>query len=82
MFRFDYLNDRIEMIIIYYSKRICQQITLFQVVIENPGLKLKPIGHYTEYSSSNRAGVFNEVAMTALPALISMIPQSLVNDSL
>lgn len=43
-----------------------------------PELQLLTHGHYSEYSSSNRAGVFNEVALTALPALLSMVPSSLV----
>nr|XP_022916804.1 uncharacterized protein LOC111426494 [Onthophagus taurus] len=56
-------------------------IVLDETSLQDPGLKLKSIGHYSDYSSSNRAGVFNEVAMSALPAMISMIPASLMNET-
>lgn len=36
-------------------------------------------GHFTDYSSSHRAGTFNEVALTALPAFLSMVPPTLVS---
>lgn len=42
---------------------------------------LKRHGHYSQYSSGNKAGVYNEVAMTALPALLSTIPKSLMNET-
>lgn len=51
---------------------------LGQVTVNQMNLSLKNHGHFTEYSSSNKAGIFNEVALAALPALLSMIPSSLV----
>lgn len=78
-------------ILFYESKRIVtaeiQHITyneflptvLGEEATQEPDLQLKRIGHYSQYSSSNKAGVYNEVAMTALPALLSIIPNSLVS---
>ncbi|KAF5280247.1 hypothetical protein FQA39_LY18070 [Lamprigera yunnana] len=52
---------------------------LEEILTTGTDLNLLTHGHYTKYSSSNRAGVYNEVALTALPALLSMIPNSLLN---
>lgn len=51
---------------------------LFQEAITNSELALQSHGRYAKYSSSKKAGVYNEVAMGALPALISMLPSQLV----
>lgn len=45
----------------------------------DPELRLQTHGHYSKYSSSHKAGVLNEVAISALPSLLSMIPGSLMN---
>ncbi|XP_017785026.1 PREDICTED: uncharacterized protein LOC108568445 [Nicrophorus vespilloides] len=44
-------------------------------------LQLKYHGYYSDYSSSHKAGVYNEVALTALPILLSMIPSKLMNET-
>ncbi|XP_066153356.1 uncharacterized protein [Euwallacea fornicatus] len=54
---------------------------LGQETIVSSELSLKPHGRFSKYSSSRRAGVFNEVAMTALPALLSMLPSSLLSKT-
>ncbi|XP_076275092.1 uncharacterized protein LOC143206037 [Rhynchophorus ferrugineus] len=56
-------------------------IVLGQESIVASELSLKPHGRFSKYSSSRKAGVFNEVAMTALPALLSMLPKSLMNET-
>lgn len=35
--------------------------------------------HYSGYSSTNRAGVFNEAAVSAFPAFLSMLPADMMN---
>lgn len=37
--------------------------------------------HYSGYSSTNRGGVYNEFAVGALPAFMSMLPAGMMNDS-
>lgn len=37
--------------------------------------------HYSGYSSTNRAGVFNEAAVSAFPAFYSMLPADMMNES-
>jgi peroxidase len=37
--------------------------------------------HYSGYSSTNRAGIFNEAAVSAFPAFYSMLPADMMNDS-
>lgn len=56
---------------------ICPQVTT-----EMPELKLKDQGYYMGYSSSNQAGTFNGVAMSALQVFLSMIPPELVSTEL
>lgn len=34
--------------------------------------------HYTGYSSSIRSGIFNEIAVAALPAFLTMLPVDMV----
>lgn len=80
-------------VLFYESKRIVsaeiQHITyneflptlLGQEAITNSELALQSHGRYAKYSSSKKAGVYNEVAMGALPALISMLPSQLLNKT-
>ncbi|CAH1116127.1 unnamed protein product [Phaedon cochleariae] len=56
-------------------------IILGEEAIVHSELELKTHGRFSKYSSAERAGVFNEVAMTALPALLSTLPNSLVNQT-
>lgn len=37
--------------------------------------------HYNEYSSTIRPGVFNEIAVSALPAFLTMLPNGMMNES-
>lgn len=37
--------------------------------------------HYTGYSSTNRAGIFNEAAVSAFPAFYSMLPADMMNET-
>jgi hypothetical protein len=53
-----------------------------QVTTEMSELKLKDQGYYMGYSSSNQAGTFNVVAMSALQVFISMIPPELVSTEI
>lgn len=53
---------------------------LGEVITEMPGLKLKDQGYYTGYSSSNQAGTFNAVTVTALQLFLSMIPPTLLQS--
>ncbi|XP_030764451.1 uncharacterized protein LOC115888752 [Sitophilus oryzae] len=80
-------------VVFYESKRIVtaeiQHITyneflptvLGEETTSNSDLKLQTHGRYSKYSSSKRAGIYNEVAMGALPALLSMLPNRLLNES-
>ncbi|XP_050297990.1 uncharacterized protein LOC126737238 [Anthonomus grandis grandis] len=80
-------------VLFYESRRIViaeiQHITyneflptvLGQESTVNSELNLRPHGRFSEYSSSTRTGVYNEVALTALPALLSMLPNTLVNKT-
>lgn len=54
----------------------------FQETVLQSDIKLKSRGHYSQYSSSHKAGVFNEVALTALPAFLSMVPTTLVRRNI
>ncbi|KAJ8915169.1 hypothetical protein NQ315_000421 [Exocentrus adspersus] len=56
-------------------------IVLGEEAILHSELELKTHGRFSKYSSAKRAGVYNEVAMTALPALLSMLPNSLMNET-
>lgn len=38
--------------------------------------------HYNGYSSAIRPGVYNEIATSALPAFLTMLPNGMTNDSL
>lgn len=38
--------------------------------------------HYSGYSSTNRAGIFNEAAVSAFPAFYSMLPADMMNQSI
>ncbi|XP_069697432.1 uncharacterized protein [Periplaneta americana] len=54
-------------------------IVLGEITMEIPELNLRDQGYYTGYSSSNHAGTFNGVAMSALQVFLSMIPHTLTN---
>ncbi|EFA09156.2 hypothetical protein TcasGA2_TC005493 [Tribolium castaneum] len=56
-------------------------IVLGNEAIVQSDLQLQSHGRFSKYSSSHRAGVYNEVAMSALPALLSMIPTTLMNET-
>ncbi|XP_050297989.1 peroxidasin homolog isoform X2 [Anthonomus grandis grandis] len=80
-------------VLFYESKRIVtaeiQHITyneflptlLGQESITNSELSLQSHGRYAKYSSLRKAGVYNEVAMGVLPALLSMLPNKLLNET-
>jgi hypothetical protein len=44
-------------------------------------LRLLSGRHYNGYSSTNRAGIFNEVATGALPAFFTMLPPEMMDES-
>jgi hypothetical protein len=56
-------------------------IVLGQQVVTKEELRLVSGKHYTGYSSTNRAGIFNEAAVSAFPAFFSMLPADMMNDS-
>ncbi|KAJ8944427.1 hypothetical protein NQ318_002123 [Aromia moschata] len=56
-------------------------IVLGEETIVRSELELKTHGRFSKYSSAQRAGVYNEVAMSALPALLSMLPSSFMNET-
>ncbi|XP_048519800.1 uncharacterized protein LOC109542192 [Dendroctonus ponderosae] len=80
-------------VLFYESKRIVsaeiQHITyneflpilLGQETITNSELKLQSHARYAKYSSARKAGIYNEIAMGALPALLSMLPSQLFNQT-
>ncbi|XP_055851679.1 uncharacterized protein LOC129915962 isoform X2 [Episyrphus balteatus] len=45
-------------------------------------LKLTPEKYFTNYSSSNRGGIFNEFATSAVPAFLSMYPPEMISASM
>ncbi|XP_055595817.1 uncharacterized protein LOC129746262 [Uranotaenia lowii] len=56
-------------------------IVLGSQISNSPDLRLENGKHYSGYSSSNRGGVFNEVAVGAIPAFLSMLPPDMYNES-
>ncbi|CRK94120.1 CLUMA_CG007643, isoform A [Clunio marinus] len=56
-------------------------IVLGQQVITKEELRLLSGRHYSGYSSVNRAGVFNEAAVSAFPAFYSMLPADMMSDT-
>lgn len=56
-------------------------IVLGQQVVTKEELRLVSGRHYSGYSSTNRAGIFNEAAVSAFPAFYSMLPADMMNDS-
>ncbi|CAH1185902.1 unnamed protein product [Phyllotreta striolata] len=57
-------------------------LLLGEETIKQSQLELKNHGRYSKYSSNIRAGVFNEVAIGVLPALLSLIPSKKLNKTL
>ncbi|XP_072375481.1 chorion peroxidase-like, partial [Diabrotica undecimpunctata] len=51
-------------------------IVLGEEAIVHSELELKTHGRFAKYSSTQKVGVFNEVAISALPVLLSMLPIS------
>lgn len=51
------------------------------VLIITPNFRLVSGKHYNGYSSTNRAGVYNEAAVGAFPAFLSMLPADMMNES-
>ncbi|XP_065073904.1 uncharacterized protein LOC135697958 isoform X1 [Ochlerotatus camptorhynchus] len=56
-------------------------IVLGSQIASSPDLRIEHGKHYSGYSSSNRAGVFNEVAVGAIPAFLTMLPPDMYNES-
>ncbi|XP_062547595.1 uncharacterized protein LOC134213069 [Armigeres subalbatus] len=56
-------------------------IVLGSQVANSPDLRIENGKHYNGYSSSNRVGVFNEVAVGAIPAFLTMLPPDMYNES-
>ncbi|VEN54788.1 unnamed protein product, partial [Callosobruchus maculatus] len=56
-------------------------IVLGEEAIVHTELELKAHGRFSKYSSAKRGGVYNEVAITALPALLSMLPTNIMNET-
>ncbi|CAH1969751.1 unnamed protein product [Acanthoscelides obtectus] len=56
-------------------------IVLGEEAIVDTELELKTHGRFSKYSSAKRGGVYNEVGMTALPALLSMLPTNIMNET-
>lgn len=54
-------------------------IVLGEEAVGVPELQLKSHGHFSGYSSSNKAGIYNEVAVAALPALLSTLSSAVVS---
>lgn len=56
-------------------------IVLGEEAIVNSDLELKSHGRFSKYSSSQKAGIYNAVALGALPALMSLMPVRLMNET-
>ncbi|XP_072395913.1 uncharacterized protein [Diabrotica undecimpunctata] len=56
-------------------------IVLGEEAIVHSELELKTHGRFAKYSSTQKVGVFNEVAISALPVLLSMLPISVMNET-
>lgn len=54
---------------------------LGQENVYRDGLRLVTGAHYSGYSSTNRAGVYNEVAVGAFPAFLSLLPAGMMDES-
>uniref|UniRef100_A0A182RDN6 Oxidase/peroxidase n=1 Tax=Anopheles funestus TaxID=62324 RepID=A0A182RDN6_ANOFN len=57
-------------------------ILLGSQITNNADLRLETSGYYSGYSSANRAGMFAEVAVGAIPAFLTMLPPDMYNDSM
>lgn len=56
-------------------------VVLGTQIANSPDLRIENGKHYSGYSSANRAGVFNEVAVGAIPAFLTMLPPDMYNES-
>ncbi|KAK9883031.1 hypothetical protein WA026_001241 [Henosepilachna vigintioctopunctata] len=56
-------------------------IILGEEAIVHSELELKSHGRFSKYSSSLKAGTFNSIALAALPALMSLMPVRLMNET-
>lgn len=54
-------------------------VILGQPIVNKDELRLVSGKHYNGYSSTHRAGIFNEAAVGAFPAFLSMLPAEMVN---
>lgn len=54
---------------------------LGQPIVNKDELRLLSGKFYSGYSSTNRAGIFNEVAIGALPAFKTMLPAEMIDNS-
>ncbi|CAD7078943.1 unnamed protein product [Hermetia illucens] len=55
-------------------------ILLGQEITNRDGLRLLSGKHFSGYSSINRAGVFNEFAVGAMPAFLTILPEEMLNE--
>ncbi|XP_055548118.1 uncharacterized protein LOC129731820 [Wyeomyia smithii] len=56
-------------------------IVLGSEIASSSDLRLVGGKHYNGYSSANRGGVFNEIAVGAIPAFLTMLPPDMYNES-
>lgn len=54
-------------------------LVLGNEIMATEGLRLTSGKHFTNYSSTNRGGVFNEFATSAIPAFLTMYPPEMVS---
>ncbi|CAH1108455.1 unnamed protein product [Psylliodes chrysocephalus] len=56
-------------------------IVIGEEAIVHTQLELKTHGRFSKYSSTQKVGVFNEIAISVLPILLSMLPSSVMNET-
>ncbi|KAL5279193.1 DBLOX family protein [Megaselia abdita] len=54
-------------------------LVLGNEIMATEGLRLTSGKHFTNYSSTNRGGVFNEFATSAIPAFLTMYPPEMIS---